>query len=160
MKVLHKKRIDRLKLSFAWILAENSLFKHQLLWYSAAIAVYGWFMFWIAYDFFVWHKPLIQGNVINFIGAAASVAFIWAEAKLFKTKRQNQTITPKKKPKTQQKPKLSKHVASQETQTTQTNPFKCEHFENPQNPDRTPDECLTCTNLLQCRSNKKPSTNN
>ena len=84
MRVSPKKRIDKLRLSLAVNLTAASMVKYKLFWYTASVAAYSWFMFWIAYDFFVWHKPLIQGNVINFIGAAASIAFIWIEAKFFK----------------------------------------------------------------------------
>jgi hypothetical protein len=179
VKVSHKKRIDQIKLRFAVNLTAANLLKQKLFWYAASVAVYGWFMFWIAYDFFVWHKPLTQGNVLNYIGVAASIALIWIEAQLFKTQRLKQKIStsPSEPRKQRQKRKHTKQQTDnppniqpaaltqtpQEQQTTQSSFFTCKYHESRQDSDWTPDECLTCTNLIQCRTTqsiKKQTTIN
>jgi hypothetical protein len=152
---------------------DTSVVKQQLFWYSASIAVYAWFMFWIAYDIFVWHKPLLQGSITNYIGASASIAFIWVEAKLLKSKRAKKKLDPPEEPKPQKpkepqekqtkQPKTHQNHTQPATPTPPKQPYTSkntcihhtEYAKNPQNPNQMPDECLTCTNLIQCLANKK-----
>jgi hypothetical protein len=170
VKVLPKKRINQLKLRLFWNMLDTSVVKQQLFWYSASIAVYAWFMFWIAYDIFVWHKPLFQGNITNYIGAAASIAFIWVEARLLKSKRLKKKLAPPEEPKPQKpQEKQTEQPKTHQNQTqpattlppkqTHTNKNTCIHrkvyLQNHQNPTQMPDECLTCTKLIQCITNKK-----
>jgi hypothetical protein len=61
--------------------------------YSSFIAAYIWFMYWIAQDFFVWHKPFSEVNPVNYIGSIAAIAFIWAGTKILKPDR-TQQATP------------------------------------------------------------------
>jgi hypothetical protein len=49
--------------------------------------MYSWFVGWIAYDIFVWNKPITQVNPTNFVGAITAMALIWAGTFLFKTSR-------------------------------------------------------------------------
>ena len=149
---------------------DTSVVKQQLFWYSISIAVYAWCMFWIAYDFFVWHKPILQGNIANYIGASASIAFIWAEAKLFKNKQPKKKPDPPKQPKPektqetqpqQQKPQqtLTQPEKPTKPKRNHTNHAACVHLTgnltDHQNPNQMPDECLTCTNLIQCLTKNK-----
>jgi hypothetical protein len=204
--VLPKKRINQLKLRFSWNMLDTSVVKQQLFWYAISIAIYGWFMFWIACDIFVWHKPLLQGNIINYIGASASIAFIWVEARLLKSKRAKKKLNPPEQPKPQkpqekqtEPPKPQYNVTQPASPSppppkqTHTNKTKLihtqhtEHLKNHQNPNppttltqkpqphinndtcihdtgflknhqdttQIPDECLTCTKLIECLANKK-----
>ena len=179
MKVLPKKRLNQLKLRFLGNLQVASLSKYQLFWYSASITVYAWFVFWIAYDFFVWQKPLLEGNIANYIGATASIALIWAEAKLLKSKQSKPKLDAPKPPQQPQQPKPRKPHAKQTeqpkpqqnptqtatslpTQETRTNFATCVHYtgylKDRQISTQMLDVCLTCTNLLQCLNNRKQTT--
>jgi hypothetical protein len=174
MKVSQKKSIDPIKLHSPVNLTAASLLKQQLFCYAASVTVYAWFMCWIAYDFFVWHKPLTQGNIVNYIGVAASIALIWIEAKFFQTQRLKQKIVTTQPPepkKERQKRKQTKQQTDNPLNTQRAEPvskleemqiqptfLKCKHFVNQQDHNQIPDECLTCTNLLQCCTNRKQTT--
>lgn len=56
----------------------------QVIWYSASLLMYGWFLGWIAYDFFIWHKPLTEVSMTNYIGSVTAMVLIWAGSILFK----------------------------------------------------------------------------
>ena len=151
---------------------ETSVVKQQLFWYAISITIYAWFMFWIAYDIFVWHKPLLEGNITNYIGAAASIAFIWAEAKFLKTKQSKKIPDPTGEPKPRktrekyvQQPKIQQnqtHPTATSPSQESTNKTSCvhhiEYIKNQQNQTQMPNECLTCTNLIQCLNNEKQKT--
>lgn len=173
--------------------------KHQLLWYAISISIYSWFMFWIAYDIFVWQKTIFEWNIGNFLGALASIAFIWAEVQLCKNKQSTPSIDvakPQHLPQPLQQPKLRKPYAKrtepqkpnqleqaklrqkpaqppptqiltspmpvQEIRETHTNYANCIHYAGHlaahQDASLMPNECLTCTNLIQCLTSKKPTT--
>ena len=154
---------------------------HQVIWYSASLLLYGWFLSWIAYDILIWHKPITQVSITNYAGAIIAMALIWAGTKIFKLPRhiaQPLTTQPKKlkeqEPEKDQTPEKRK-IQYRETQPTpqeqpqihlqtELQPPKhiipnfqgCEHTLNyqqdPKNTKEIPDKCLTCTELLKCLS--------
>ena len=175
MKAIPKKRVDYIRRNLSLKLPHTSIINHRVIWYSASLLLYVWFITWIAYDIFVWHKPITQVSMANYAGAITAMALIWAGTKLFKTPRHiAQPPTPKQKnvrnketkkeraPKKQQQPQPQ--PPPQEQQQTPPQPQQPEHTtpsipgcnHNPgylHQPEKTrniPDECLTCTQLIQC----------
>jgi len=137
-------------------LSKASMFKYQAFWYSACIAVYIWFLYWLCYDFFVWHKPIAEVNAVNYIGAIASIAFIWAGTKILKRDRvkaasPQQTLLPQK-PTPQPKPQQP----SQQTPLQKAAPANsaCAHYlgylNQRQKQQEIPAECLTCEHVIRC----------
>jgi len=78
VKALPKKRKHQMTRNLSVNISKASLLKYQALWYSSFIAVYIWFLYWVAYDFFVWQKPIAEVNPINYVGSIAAITFMWA----------------------------------------------------------------------------------
>ena len=152
VKVLSKKRKHQMTPSLIVNLSKASMLKYQALWYSAFIAVYVWFLYWVCYDFFVWHKPIAEVNAVNYVGAIASIAFIWAGTKIFKLNRikttspQNKLLPQKPTPQLKQQP-------SQKTAPANS---ACAHYmgylNQRQKQQEIPAECFTCEKIIQCMS--------
>jgi len=140
VKVLPKKRKHQMTRNLLVNLSKASMFKYQAFWYSACIAVYIWFLYWLCYDFFVWHKPIAEVNAVNYIGAIASIAFIWAGTKILKRDRvkaasPQQTLLPQK-PTPQPKPQQPSHYLG--------------YLNQRQKQQEIPAECLTCEHVIRC----------
>jgi len=84
VKVLPKKRAHDFRRNLSLKIPLASIINHRVIWYSASLLLYGWFLSWIAYDIFVWHKPINQVSLTNYVGAVTAMALIWAGTKLFK----------------------------------------------------------------------------
>jgi hypothetical protein len=142
VKALPKKRKHQMTRNPSFNITEARMLKYQALWYSTFIAVYIWFLYWVSYDFFVWHKPIAEVNLVNLAGSIASIAFIWAGTRILK---RNLTGTQK----LQQKP----------PQKTFTNNSTCAHYfgylNQRQKQQEIPSECLTCEKVIQCFSYTK-----
>jgi hypothetical protein len=147
VKALPKKRKHQITRNLSVNLSKASMLKYQALWYSSFIAVYIWFLYWVAYDFFVWHKPISEVNPVNYVGSIAAIAFIWAGTKILKrdrikAARQQQKLLPQKT--SQQKP---------QQKAAPTN-SACAHYlgylNQRQKSQEIPAECLTCEHLIQC----------
>jgi len=141
VKALSKKRKHQTAQTLILNILKASILKYQALWYSSFIATYIWFLYWLSYDFFVWHKPFSEINIVNYVGAIASIAFIWAGTKIWKPNRikagnQQQLL--------QQKPPQKAVPANS----------ICTHYlgylHQRQKQQEIPAECLTCEKLLQC----------
>jgi len=179
VKAIPKKHLDHIRRSLSLKPPHTSIIKYRVIWYSASLLLYGWFLSWIAYEIFVWHKPITQVNMANFAGAITAMALIWAGTKLFKTPRHvAQPPTPKqenirhkeheptkkeKEPKKrkQQQPQPQPEPEEQQKQpepqqpeyTTPSTPGCTHNLSYLHQPGKTkeiPDECLTCTQLIQC----------
>jgi hypothetical protein len=87
VKALHKKRKHQMTQNLSVNTSKASMLKYQALWYSSFIALYIWFSYWVAYDFFVWHKPIAEVNLANYVGAIVSIVFMWAGTKILKRNR-------------------------------------------------------------------------
>ncbi len=74
------------KVNLALGMSKVNLLKLQTLWYLAAIASVLWFLYWICYDIVVWNKLLVEVNLLNYVGAILSLAFIFAGSRLRKIK--------------------------------------------------------------------------
>jgi len=142
VKALPKKRKHRMTQNLSSNLSKASMIKYQALWYSTFIALYIWFLYWMSYDFFVWHKPIVEVNAVNFIGSIASIAFIWAGTKILKRNRIKAGKSQQKLP-----------------QKTSANNSSCTHYlgylQQRQKKQEIPAECLTCENVIQCFSSTK-----
>jgi len=132
-------------------IAKASILKHQALWYASFIAVYTWFLYWVAYDFFVWQKPIAEINAVNYIGAIAAIALIWAGTKIFKLDRikaatLQQKLLPEK-PKRQLPLSKTASVASPSISA-------CAHYlgylNHHQKSKEIPAQCLTCEQVIRC----------
>jgi hypothetical protein len=171
VKALPKKRKHQTSQPLLFTLSEISIRKRQSIWYSTFITSYVWFMYWIAQDFFVWHKPFSQVNPVNYVGAIASIAFIWAGTKLLKLNQTHkavpqQTLLPPLTQKPQQTQKPTQTPTPQPMpQATPQPPQKgapansgCAHYlgylNQREKSQDIPAECLTCTNVIQCMSSK------
>jgi hypothetical protein len=150
-----------MKRSLNLAVPEAGLVKYQALWYSTFVSIYAWYLYWIARDILLWHKPLAQVSVLNYVGCCASIAFILAGTKILKKKN---PVEPVKKQRTQlvQQPlppkQLQKIMTTQSTQTT-TNNSACSHYlgylHERQKSQEIPTECLTCKKVIECFSYTK-----
>ena len=116
---------------------QASSVKYEALWYAAFIAIYVWYLYWVAYDIFVWHKSLVQVNVVNYAGSIVSIAFIWAGSKIWKSKPRNMKKQQLEKP-----------------QLIPSSKSACMHYlgylQQRQRTEEIPAECLTCKKVVQC----------
>jgi hypothetical protein len=147
VKALPKKRKHQMIRNLSVNISKASMLKHQALWYSAFIASYIWFMYWVSYDFFVWNKPIVEVNLTNLAGSVISLAFIWAGPTILKHNRTEARKLRRKSP--PQKP-------SQKTPPANST---CTHYlgylHQRQEKQEIPAECLTCENVIQCFSPTK-----
>jgi hypothetical protein len=148
VKAVPKKRKHLMTRNLSSSLAKISMIKYQALWYSTFIALYIWFLFWVSYDFFVLHTPIIEVNLVNLIGSIVSIAFIWAGTKILK---RNGTEAGKLQQKSMQQYMPQKASANHDS--------TCNHnlgyLYQRQQLMEIPAECVTCKSLIQCLSPKK-----
>jgi len=85
-------RIRNLSVKFPF----TRILNYRVIWFSASLFTYGWFLTWIAYDVFVWHKSITQVSLTNFAGAFAAMAMIWAGTFIFKTPKPVVVEQPKR----------------------------------------------------------------
>ncbi len=144
-------------------MSKTSIFKYQAIWYASFIAVYIWFMYWVAYDLFVWHKPVSEVNPVNYVGAIAAIVFIWVGAKLLKSDRikasSQQKLLPPQPP---QKPVPQKTIQKQVPQkpprktapATAPANSTCAHYlgylNQREKSQEIPAECFTCEYIIKC----------
>jgi hypothetical protein len=83
VKVLDKKRGHDFKRHLDSKNPNASIVNYRLVWYAVSLLMYGWFLSWIAYDIFVWHKPVAQVSLTNYVGAVTAMGLIWVGTKLF-----------------------------------------------------------------------------
>ena len=156
MKALPKKRKHQMTRNLSFNISRGSLLKYQVLWYASFIVVYIWFLYWVAYDFFVWHKPIAEVNAVNYVGSIVSIALIWAGTKIW-TRHRVKAVTQQQKLQPQ-KPRQHKPVQTKQQKTAPYNSM-CTHHLGYLNERRAsqeiPAECLTCEKVLQCFSSKK-----
>ena len=88
----------------------------QVIWYSATLFMYGWFLGWIAYEIFVWHKPLNEVSMTNYIGAIAAMVLIWAGNIIF-TISPTSVLPQLKKKQENPKEKINEEKTSKEEKT-------------------------------------------
>jgi hypothetical protein len=152
VKALPKKRKHQMTRNPSFNITEARMLKYQALWYSTFIAVYIWFLYWVSYDFFVWHKPIAEVNLLNLAGSIASIAFIWAGTRILK-----RNVTGTQKP--LQKPLHQKSLQQKPPQQTFTPNSTCAHYlgylNQRQKKQEIPAECLTCEKVIQCFSYTK-----
>ncbi len=77
------------------------------------MASFLWFLYWIGYDIFVWTKPLVKVNWVNYAGAILSVAFILASFQLQKLK--DRVGKTKKNEQNDQQTKIEERTNIEET---------------------------------------------
>ena len=151
MKLLPKKRKHQTARDLLVNLSKSSLLKWQALWYSSCIAAYLWFMYWVAYDFFVWYKPIFEANLVNYIGSIAAIALTLVGTKIFKrnqvkTTRSQQTMMPQKP-----EPQLETQQRARETVPADSG---CVHYlgylNQRQKQQEIPSECLMCKHVIKC----------
>lgn len=100
----------------------TSMINNRVIWYSVSLLLYFWFLYWIAYDIFVWHKPITQISTINYAGAITAMALIWIGTKLPTTfkhtlrfPKKQETPKPQDEPKKETQPKKRKNASTQPT---------------------------------------------
>jgi hypothetical protein len=162
VKTLHKKRKHQMTQNLSVKISTASTLKYQALWYSSFIAVYIWFLYWVAYDFFVWQKPIAEVNPINYVGSIAAIAFMWAGTKIWKRNR-TKAASPQQKLLPQQPPQpIPQPTQKPIPQQPPKKPVPaavpansaCAHYlgylHQRQKSQEIPAECLTCENVIQC----------
>jgi hypothetical protein len=140
VKALPKKRSHQMKLNPVSNLRETNMLKYQALWYSAFTALYIWFLYYLCRDFFVLQKPIVEVNIVNYIGSILSLAFLWAGTKILKRPKVNSRITQFEAPKIPANSTCN-HNLGYLHQRPKSQPL--------------PGECLTCEKLIQCFSSSK-----
>jgi len=151
VKALSKKRKHQMTRNLSVNISKASMLKYQALWYSSFIALYIWFLYWVSYDFFVWHKPIAEINAVNYVGSIVAIAFIWAGTKILKRDRikagnPQQKLLPQKPP---------QKAAAPTAITNSTCPHYLGYLNQRQKQQEIPAECLTCENVIQCFSSTK-----
>ena len=138
MKVVTEKRKHQI-LNLSFNISNANIVRFQALWYSTFIALYVWFLYWVAHDFFVLQKSIVEANIVNYFGSIMSIAFIWMGTKILK---RNQ-IKPQKE---HQEP----------PQRTSAQNSTCTHYlgylHQREKSQKIPSECLMCENVIQCFS--------
>ena len=178
MKVFTKKRKHKITLNLR-VNMEVSMLKYHVIWYVSFIALYIWFMYWVACDFFVLHKPVSEVNPVNYVGAIAAIALIWIGAKILKPRRtktasvQQELLPPKLKSQPPQRPVSQKPVPQKQIQkpvpqnqpprktapTTAPVNCACTHYigylNQREKSQEIPAECVTCEHVIKCMSSTK-----
>lgn len=138
LTVLPKKRKHQMTVNAT----KTNMFRYQALWYSAFAATYIWFLYCVAYDFFILQKYIFEVDLLNFIGAILSIVFILSGTKIFK---------PRQIIKEGQKGKSPKKLSAKNS--------TCHRYIGFLNQRHTskeiPLECLTCENVIQCFSSTR-----
>jgi len=156
LKAVPKKSKHQTSQNLIGNLSKVRVVKYQALWYSSCIAVYIWFMYWVAYDFFVWHKPITEINALNYVGSIAAIALIWAGTKLLKRDRIKANIPQQKllPQKTIQQPTPQKPPQQKPLQKAAPANSTCAHYlgylNQRQKSQEIPAECFTCEYVIQC----------
>jgi hypothetical protein len=158
VKALPKKHKHQMSRNLIANIGQASMLKYQALWYTSFIAVYIWFLYWVAYDFFVWQKPISEINVVNYIGAIAAIAFIWAGTKILKRDRikaaNPQQILLSQKPATQSRPQSKKSLPQKTAPVASPANSACAHYigylNQRQKSQEIPTECFTCKDVIRC----------
>jgi uncharacterized protein Usg len=164
VKALPKKRKHQMTQNLNVNTSTASTLKYQVLWYSSFIALYIWFSYWVAYDFFVWHKPIAEVNLANYVGAIVSIVFIWAGTKILKRNRikaarPQQELLPQQPPQLTPQP-TQKPIPQQPQQKAVPAAVPansaCAHYlgylHQRQKSQEIPAECFTCEHVIKCMS--------
>jgi hypothetical protein len=164
VKALPKKRKHQITQNLNVNTSTASTLKYQALWYSSFIAIYIWFLYWIAYDFFVWQKPIAEVNPINYVGSIAAIAFMWAGTKIWKRNR-TKAASPQQELLPQQPPQPTPQPTQKPKPIPRQPPQKAVHAAVPANSacahylgylhqrqksQEIPTECFTCEHVIQC----------
>ena len=153
MKALPKKRTHQFKQQPTLQLPHVSIIQRKVLWYSGALVSYSWFLSWIAYEIFLLQKPLAEVSVINYVGVTASMAFIWAGTKLWKTVPHPAQLEQKRTmPKILERPIQNKTKSPRQQRPRKAVANRCGHLNSRQVAREIPDECLTCQKAINCFS--------
>jgi hypothetical protein len=173
VKVMPKKRVENIIQHINLTRPQTRTIHHQIIWYSASLLLYGWFLSWIAYDILIWHKPITQVSITNYAGAIIAMALIWTGTKIFKLPRHiAQSLTTQPERPKEQKPEKRKIQHQEPQPTLQEQPQKqlqielqppkhtipnlrgCKHnlryLNETEKTKEIPDQCFTCTELLKC----------
>ena len=63
-------------------LSTKNIKKIQILWCSTFTVLSGWYLFWLSYDIFIWHKSILRVNMTNFYGTLICISLILASTKI------------------------------------------------------------------------------
>ena len=160
VKAFPKKRKHQTSQNLIANIGKAITFNYQTLWYASFIAVYIWFLYWVAYDFFVWQKPIAEINMVNYIGAIAAIAFIWAGNRILKRdgiKATNpQQIFVSQKLTTQSRPQSKQNLPQKTAPVATPANSACAHYigylNQRQKSQKIPTECFTCEDVVRCMS--------
>jgi len=150
VKALPKKSKHQIILNSLVTMPKTSMLTWQALWYSSCIATYTWFMYLIAYDFFVLYKPISEINPTNFAGAIVTIALIWAGTKIlklnrFKVANQQRMLMP-------QKPEPQSETCSKPQKAAPAD-SECPNYgylNQRKRQQEIPDKCLMCRQVIEC----------
>jgi hypothetical protein len=163
VKVMPKKRVENIIQHLSLIRPQTGTIHHQIIWYSASLLLYGWFLSWIAYDILIWHKPITQVSITNYAGAIIAMALIWAGTKIFKLiknrKGKDNTEKPSQHPKNNHKHNFNQNHNHQNTpyKTSEAANTTSATYTNPKTPKKFQ---TNASHAQNCSNASTKQTNN
>jgi hypothetical protein len=157
VKALSKKRTHQFRQQPTLKPPHVSIIQRKVLLYSAALVSYSWFLSWIAYEIFLLQKPLAEVSIVNYVGVIASMAFIWAGTRFWRTVPHPAQLEQKGNiPRILEQPIQNKAKSPPRRRAKKTIANGCVSLSSRQSNKEIPDECLTCQKVIQCFSNTQP----
>ena len=165
--------------------SERRLLVSRALWFAASLTLFIWFLYWISYDAVVWNKPLAEAKSINYAGLIISLASLFVAAAigkifqvgkpaLFFGRAQDKTQIPqalqtqqvKQVQQLQEDNKIlpveekQKPIVNRDSSTPPKCGFYFGYLHEHQRAEDIPEDCLTCTRVVNCLSptNDRPAT--
>ena len=144
----------------------------RALWFTVSTITSIWFLFWILYDIFVWNKALNQARLENYFGLIISITIIILGTKIGKSipalehnleknrikKAQDQQLKEVQQKQSIEKVHELQHTKEKEKKILQDSeiPPGCKFYlgylnKRPKNVNM-PEECLECSNVVNCIS--------
>jgi hypothetical protein len=150
----------------------------RVLWFTVSTITSIWFLFWILYDIFVWNKALTQARPENYFGLIISIISLIFGTKFEKSstpgkripvleqnseknrieKAQYKQLKEAQQKQSTEKVHEIKHIKEKENQTSQNSsiPPGCKFYlgylNKRQKNVNMPEECLECSNVVNCIS--------
>jgi hypothetical protein len=76
-KTIPHRAIGALRLDDFSITLFTKMMNRRFVWFSASLAMYGWFLLQIANDIFILHKDVTKVSLTSYAGAITAIVLIW-----------------------------------------------------------------------------------
>ena len=119
---------------------QTNIIRFKALSYSVLMAALVWYVYWVAYDIFLWNKSLIQVNPLNYVGITATVGLI-----IFGTRI-------KSYPRVERVPMRTEFAPDVMPLPLRIGdcPYGIDYFDKVERPAEIPRKCLRCSNIIEC----------